>query len=119
MKMLLLSFVLGTPLLTPVADRVPTLNVETSGKGATSANASQQTPADTQSYKACIQDEDSARQALTPLWMSFAAADRDRCESEASSAGLASYVELLSCLQLFHESTPDKVAPSKDAKPKK
>jgi len=119
MKILLLSLVLGAPLLTPVADRVPTLNVETSCKGAAAANGAQQTPVVTQSYDACIQDENSARQTLTPLWLSFAPADRDRCESEATSAGLASYVELLSCLQLFRDGGPDKVIPSKDATPKK
>jgi hypothetical protein len=86
---------LGAQLLVPVSDRVPTLNVEPSCRGATEV-----TVAVSQSYEACMRDENSARAQLVQSWQTFSAAERIRCTGEASMGGLASYVELLVCLQV-------------------
>jgi hypothetical protein len=56
--------------------------------------------ADTQSYSACMNDENTARKQLQEIWHSFAAAERTRCTAEAKSGGIESYVDLLVCLQL-------------------
>ena len=119
MKILLFSFAIGTQLVTPVADRVPIFNVEVSCKGASSADRSQGTTAQTQSYDACMSDEESARQELTPVWLTFSGTARDNCEKEASGDGLASYVELLTCLQLARNDSPEKVTRLKGARRKK
>jgi hypothetical protein len=88
---------LGAQLFLPVSDRVPTFNVEPSCKGAAAASAKM---VDAQSVSACMAEENQARQQLGPIWQSFPAADRTRCTAEASGQGLASYVELLVCLQI-------------------
>jgi hypothetical protein len=88
---------LGAQLLTPVSDQVPTFNVEPSCKGAAAASVQM---ADAQSVSACMAEENQARQQLVPIWQSFPVAARTRCIAEASGAGLASYVELLVCLQI-------------------
>lgn len=86
---------LGAQLLMPVSEHVPTLNVEPSCKGAASVQM-----ADSQSYAGCMKDENEARQQLVASWQTFSAPLRARCSAEASGQGLASYVELLICLQV-------------------
>jgi hypothetical protein len=88
---------LGAQLVTPVSDQVPKFNVEPSCKGAAAASVQM---ADAQSYSACMSEENQAREQLGPIWQSFPVAHSTRCTSEASGQGLASYVELLVCLQI-------------------
>ena len=88
---------LGIHLLMPVSDQVPNFNVERSCKGAAAASVQM---ADPQSYSACMNEESQAREQLGPIWQTFPVALRTRCTSEASGEGLASYVELLTCLQV-------------------
>jgi hypothetical protein len=102
----------------PVADRVPTLNVEASCRAVTDLNRTSGL-ADAQSFDACMRDENSARQELAPIWTSFAAADRTRCADEASSGGVYSYVELLVCLQMARDASAMNVTPLKGARKKK
>ena len=88
---------LSVQLVGPVSDQVPTFNVEPSCKGAAAASTQM---VDAQSYSACMSEENQAREQLGPIWQSFSVANRTRCTSEASSQGLASYVELMLCLQV-------------------
>jgi hypothetical protein len=88
---------LGVQLLSPVSETVPTFNVEPSCKGAAAASAQMVLA---QSYSACMDEENQARQQLVSSWQSFSAANRTRCAAESSGQGLASYVELLTCLQI-------------------
>jgi hypothetical protein len=53
-----------------------------------------------QSFDKCMGDENSARQQLGPVWSSYSASERSNCEGEALNAGLGSYVDLLTCLQM-------------------
>jgi hypothetical protein len=87
----------GAHLLIPVSDQVPTFNIEPSCKGAAAATAQM---AGAQSFSACMAEENEARHQLVSTWQSFSAAHRTRCSAEASGQGLASYVELLVCLQI-------------------
>jgi len=59
-----------------------------------------------QSASDCMRDESSAQQQLTALWASMPTPVRDRCEAEATVAGVASYVDLLSCLQMAGFANP-------------
>ena len=85
-------------LVSPVNDRVPELDVAVSCRAATSAGLSV-----SESYRSCMNDEQSAREQLARDWSTFAAADRSRCTTEASGDGLPSYVELLVCLQMARD----------------
>jgi len=59
-----------------------------------------------QSAPDCMRDESSAQQQLAALWASIPTPVRDRCEAEATVAGVASYVDLLSCLQMAGFANP-------------
>jgi hypothetical protein len=89
---------LGAQLSAAVADEVPTLDVRTmcgaEAQGDPTAGAA----------TACLADERRAREALGTQWSQFAAANRERCVQMATGiAGVQSYVELLSCLQIAKE----------------
>ena len=101
MNATLLLLLIGTSVATPIADSVPRLNVEPSCKGATAIQMSA-----SQSYDSCMKDEATARDQLQRSWQTFRAADRASCTAEASGQGLASYVELLVCLQTAQEAEP-------------
>lgn len=103
MKVTSLLLLAGGTVMTPISEQVPNLNVAPSCRG-----AAQIQMADSQSYDACMKEENTARDQLLQSWPSFAAADRASCASEASSAGIASYVELLVCLQIAGKVEPEK-----------
>ena len=102
MKAILLSLALGSPFVQPVSDTVPTWDVEASCKGAVQADKDSNLD-DVQTLSACMGDESQARSELVKSWASFPAALRTRCEGEAGGDGLASYVDLLVCLQIFND----------------
>ena len=51
----------------------------------------------------CSHDEAAALQQLRAEWPQFAGSDRTACVAEATSAGFASYVELLICLEMARD----------------
>lgn len=77
------------------AQSVPALNVTATCRDI---------PADMAGVKrdaaACLKSEDTARDTLNKEWGSFPAADRTLCTQTATMGGTASYVELLTCLEL-------------------
>jgi hypothetical protein len=79
-------------LVITVQDGVPNFNVKSLCKA-----EGLQSPADA---GPCLQDEQRARELLVKAWTKYPAADRARCVSASSSAGIASYVELLACLDI-------------------
>ncbi len=105
MKIILLSLALGAPLASPVADVVPTWNVQASCQGAVAADAALKVE-DVQSVDSCMKDESQAREELTKVWMSYSGVLRTRCEKEAGENGPASYVDLIVCLQTFADNEP-------------
>jgi len=117
MKLALLPILVGLPLATPVADTVPKLNVESSCKAALTADAALGADRD-QTFSACMNDENSAQQELTKIWMSYSAPLRTRCEAEASAGGLPSYVDLLVCLQVAGDSSSSTSASATATPPK-
>jgi hypothetical protein len=48
----------------------------------------------------CLKSENEARDKLTHDWSSFPVADRGLCTQTATMGGTASYVELLTCLEM-------------------
>jgi hypothetical protein len=51
----------------------------------------------------CSQDEAEALEQLRANWAQFTGADKSTCLSVATDAGFASYVELLTCLEMARE----------------
>lgn len=100
MKIALLSIaMLGSQLVTPVSDRVPNLNVEATCKASVAADKAMGLVL-AQSYDDCMRDENAAQQQLATVWLANSSELRTRCEGEATAAGSASYVDLLTCLQM-------------------
>jgi len=48
----------------------------------------------------CFKTEKEAREQLTREWANFPAADRTQCTQTATMGGTASYVELITCLEM-------------------
>ena len=113
------AIAMGTQLVMPVSDSVPKLNVEATCKGSVEADR-EMGLALPQSFDKCMSDENSAREKLAPIWSSYSADVRTRCEGEAASVpGEASYVDLLTCLQMTDGSGATSGNASKGASRKK
>ena len=50
---------------------------------------------------ACTKDEIDAKNELTEHWSQFGASEKKSCTGEASIGGDKSYVELLTCLEMY------------------
>ncbi|MDA9431065.1 hypothetical protein [Bradyrhizobium sp. CCBAU 51627] len=90
---------LASSSLTEVSDRIPELKVEALCK-ATSETDKAMGLALAQSFADCMRDETTAQQQLATVWSSTKPAVRDGCEGEATSGGIQSYVDLLTCIQM-------------------
>jgi hypothetical protein len=89
------AMLLGGHLVIAVVDQVPNLDFEPLCRDA--ANESLGVG---DSFKRCIDDEGAARDALAKQWNEFEAADRARCVRTSMADRTASYVEILTCLEL-------------------
>ena len=89
------AMILVAQIAIPVADRVPQFNLEPTCKGAATASAAIRSDKDV-----CLQKEQKARDDLNQQWANFVAADKGRCIQSASAGGIASYVQLLTCLEM-------------------
>jgi hypothetical protein len=58
-------------------------------------------PEDRDPYQGCMKDEGAARSELQRQWARFEAGNRDLCAEETRVGGYPSYVEVLTCLQMF------------------
>jgi hypothetical protein len=86
---------LGASPLGAAAQTVPTLNV-----AATCRDIPAETGAIKRDAATCLRAENEARATLAQGWNAFPAADRSVCTQTATMGGTASYVELLTCLEL-------------------
>ena len=96
---MLISFpiiVLGAQLVAPVADRVPSIDIARNCRLNVAATAALTVD---QSIKGCVRDEQQARAQLQKQWSHFPAASRASCSAQNNIGG-ASYVDLLTCLQM-------------------
>jgi hypothetical protein len=53
--------------------------------------------------EACLADETTAQGTLTQNWSKYSASDKTQCVGMAKTGGPASYVELLSCLEIMRD----------------
>ena len=77
---------------------VPRLDVAGACRAAANADPGIQYDADR-----CLKSENDARDQLKEQWANFPAADRSLCTQTATMGGTASYVELITCLELKRE----------------
>lgn len=95
---MLVSFVpmlLALQLVLVASDRVPTLNVERSCRGAVTSGVVEK-----RSLEACVESEHKARETLIKDWKQFSASDRSKCLQTSTMGGQGSYVEYLTCLEM-------------------
>jgi hypothetical protein len=53
--------------------------------------------------KACLSDETTAQDTLKQNWSKYAASDKNDCIGMVTTGGPASYVELLSCVEILRD----------------
>jgi hypothetical protein len=102
---------LGLPAAIALADSPPKLNVapscDAAARGAISAGRDKE---------ACLVDERTAEDDLAQNWSKYNAADKTQCVGNVKTGGPASYVELLSCLEIMRDAKAirqgDVLAPS-------
>jgi len=88
---------------------VPVIDVQRSCKATAATNKAMDLDL-SQSVANCLRDEDAARVQLIGIWSTYSASIRDRCEEEATiTPGSASYVDLLTCMQM---TDPSKLSPT-------
>jgi hypothetical protein len=89
---------LGLLTATAVADGPPQLNVSPScnaaARGAIVIGRDKE---------ACLGDERTAQDTLKQNWAKYNAADKTQCIGNVKTGGPASYVELLSCLEIMRD----------------
>jgi hypothetical protein len=89
------AVIVASHFVVTVEDRVPTLNIDSVCK-AKSLQAQKDT-------ERCTQDEQKARDVLRKEWTQFTGAEKVRCLGTATTSGIASYVELLTCLEIARD----------------
>lgn len=114
----IMAIAVSLEVLTPISDTVPKLNVEATCKASVEADKAMGL-ALPQSFDKCMSDENSARQQLDPIWLSYSPSIRAECEGEATDAGEASYVDLLTCLQMTNGAPTESASALKGASRKK
>src|ERR671912_112516 len=89
--------------LSAEAQQVPRLNIEATCRAEKPLVAGDPNP-----YEGCMRDETDAERQLQAMWSSSAAALRERCGQEAQLGGVASYVDMLTCLEMAQGAAPTK-----------
>ncbi len=108
---LLTLAVISSQLTTPVANRVPELNVEKLCKLRSAQDKIMRQP-ESQSVADCVREETDAKQDLIKIWEKTDGSIRARCVNEAIVLGTRSYLDFLSCLQI----TDDTKSAAKETK---
>ena len=89
-----------------VAQGLPNFDIE-----GTCRAAQPLSPEDRDPYQGCMKDERVARTELQSGWAQFEAENRNTCVEETGIGGYPSYVEVLSCLQMFNGSPSSTLRP--------
>ena len=88
----------GLPVATAFADNPPKLDVTTTCNGAV-----QFALLAGRDRQACLEDERAAESNLSQDWSKYNPADKAQCIGTVKTGGAASYVELLSCLEVMRD----------------
>jgi hypothetical protein len=95
MLSLLAGVALCSQMTVVLADEIPTYNV------AATCHAESQGDPSAGVAAACMTQEQGARETLAKQWSQFTAQSKTTCmQTETDVAGVRSYVELLTCLQI-------------------
>jgi hypothetical protein len=86
-----------------IGQQLPRLNIEATCRAEKPLVAGDPNP-----YEGCMRDETDAERQLQAMWSSSAAALRERCGQEAQLGGVASYVDMLTCLEMAQGAAPTK-----------
>lgn len=98
------AFVLAAHLIMPVADSVPTLNVQQVCQGIAQQGGVSFHDTDIATEKKnCLDSEQAIRNQLVKEWSSFSASDKTACTNESRMGGDSSYTELLTCLEMARD----------------
>jgi hypothetical protein len=89
------ALLVGGHLLIAVVDQVPDLNFEPICRDSAAQSADV-----TRDSGICMKGESAARDQLAKQWSAFAPADRARCIRMSTADRTASYVEVLTCLEM-------------------
>ncbi len=96
--------ILGAHLIMPVADSVPTLNVEQVCQGiAQQGGVSFHDTDIAVEKKNCLDSEQATRDELAKEWSSFSPTDKTACTRKSTMGGDSSYTELLTCLEMARD----------------
>jgi hypothetical protein len=97
-RMAFVALSLGLQSAIALADSPPKFNMVPScnaaARGAVSAGRDRE---------ACLADERTAENSLAQNWSRYNAADKTQCVGNVKTGGPASYVELLSCLEIMRD----------------
>jgi hypothetical protein len=97
-RIALLALSLGASVAIALAESPPTLNIgpscDAAARGAIVAGRDRE---------AFMGDERAARDVLAKAWDKYAPADKTQCVGMNGKGGPASYVELLSCLEIMRD----------------
>ena len=97
-RIVFLIVLVGCSIGAAAADNVPKLNVgpscEAAARGAVAAGRDKE---------ACLGDERQAQEQATKNWSQYRSADKEECVGMINKGGPASYVELLSCLEIMRD----------------
>jgi hypothetical protein len=88
----------GLPIATAAADNPPKLDVMP-----TCNAAAQFSVGATRDKESCLEDEHEAESVLAQNWSKYNANDKIQCVGTVKTGGAASYVELLSCLEVMRD----------------
>jgi hypothetical protein len=98
------ALILGAHLIMPVADSVPTLNVDQVCTGiAQQGGVTFHDSAVGEEKQNCLDSEKAIRDQLVKEWSSFAPPDKTACTNESRMGGESSYTELLTCLEMARD----------------
>jgi hypothetical protein len=92
------SLLFGLQVATAFADDPPKLDVTTTCKA-----AAQFAIGAGRDREACMEDEHAAESTLSQNWSKYNANDKTQCIGTVKTGGAASYVELLSCLEVMRD----------------
>jgi hypothetical protein len=79
-----------------LAAEIPSLPIEATCRAAPRLEAGDADP-----FQGCMKDEQAARSELEQQWASFSPQHRDVCMEQTRVGGSPSYVDVLTCLQMY------------------
>ncbi len=98
-----LTLALAGHFVVAVADKVPTMNLEPTCRGAAQVAAPKadgKMPTAAEIRETCLKKEREARDKLAGQWTTFDSDHRTSCLRSTSAGGVPSYIELLTCLEI-------------------